>query len=152
MFRPHAAEAKDFQMDLHGFWIRALDLAKDAYTFTNKDYDRSWRDQKEKSLAEIDDQLTTQPTKWEELISPFADRYDAKEIYNIAHELRRTLARSGEKFTLLGDNIPKSVQEKAEAAYVARIASALAGIAEQISARLTTIAAGKAELYAIRQA
>lgn len=146
MFRPHAAEAKNFHMDLHGFWSRSLDLAKDAYTFTNKDYDKSWLDQKEKSLAEIDDQLTTQLTKWEELTSPFADRYDATEIYNVAHELRGTLARAGEKFTLSGDHMPKTVQENAQAAYVARIASALAGIAEQVSARVTAIAGGKAEL------
>jgi hypothetical protein len=147
--RARAVEAQKFSFDLNGFWQYSRDSANNSYRF-DKSLDKGWLDRTESSLKDIDKTLATQLAKWEEVTSPFSDHYDIPTIYDTAHELRTTIERGLENIKPpIG--IPAGAQDAAEVAYRYSLSSALAGLSEQISSRLSALAAGKAELGTLKR-
>ncbi|MBV9083765.1 MAG: hypothetical protein JOZ62_13885 [Acidobacteriaceae bacterium] len=141
VLRTQAAEAKNFSFDLNRYWQYARDSANNRYRY-GKATDKAWLQKTDTLLKEIDGKLATQLAAWEEVTSPFSDRYDAAKIYDTAHELRRTIEAGLEKIKPNG--MPgTSPQAKAEAAYSYAVAGALAGLSEQIGTRLGVLAGGK---------
>jgi hypothetical protein len=135
-----AGEAKNFSFSLNRFWKYSRESAESAYRYDIR-YDKTraeWFDKTDTSLKEIDQRLATELARWEELTSPFTDRYEANEIYNTAHDLRRIIERGVEKLKSDGNQ-----QSKAQQDYALAISSALAGLSEQIGGRLSALAEGK---------
>src|SRR5208283_2329683 len=106
--------------------------------------EKPWFDEINNKLTETDEKLKSQLAKWEEVTSPYSDHYQTDEIYNAAHELRRTVESGMEKinFDAMGGDRTDPVSQ-AKVLYSLRLTGALAGIAERINNRLGTLAAGK---------
>ncbi len=142
--------AKSYTFDLNRFWETSRDAARNQYVF-DKRTEKPWFDEINSKLTETDEKLKSQLAKWDEVTSPYADHYQTDEIYNAAHELRRTIESGMEKVTIdvFGGEQTDPVN-RAKQLYSIRLTGALAGMAERINNRLGTLAAGKtAELVTI---
>ena len=141
--------AKTYSFDLNRFWEYTRDSARNQYMY-DKRSEKPWFEEMNEKLKETDEKLKSQLAKWEEVTSPYADHYQLDEIYNAAHELRRTIEGGLEKVKINVERSEKDPADKAKTKLEAQVIAALGGIAEQISSRLGALAAGKsAELITL---
>ncbi len=153
-FKKITERANDFALNLHEFWKSSLDLFVDRYVYAQGD--RNWLDAMLGGpVRDVTEKLEPQLKKWEELTSPFADRYDEIALEKTARELLDTLREALKEVlefdnqgNLLGPKDPQArgihdPQYKTEFVFGAQIGSALSGLSAQIGGRLIQLGQGK---------
>jgi hypothetical protein len=129
-----AGQAGEYSLGLNRYWTHMRHVADDTYTY-NKSADRTWLDTNE-FLRDLDSTLERQLKTWDEVTSPYSE-YDPGRILNAASALRTTIEGAMDKTK----PAPKSTGP--DAIFNKRISSALAGLSEQIGARLNALGGGK---------
>jgi hypothetical protein len=138
--KPIAERAKDFALNLPEYWKSSLNSFTDRYTYESAG-DRAQLAVWSAELGSLSAELEPELKKWEELTSPYSDRYDEGAIYTTAHQLLDSLRRASEKFQHPKENL-QDPQWIAEAKLIDRVRSAVSGLSEQIGSRLLALADG----------
>lgn len=136
-----AERAGDFSLNLQDYWKSSLNSFTDKYVY-EAGADRKRLDELLQPLREASSKLEPQLKRWEELTSPYADRYDEGAIYTAAHDLMGTL-RDALKKARPGDGLLMDPQYKAESIFLGDVCSSLSGLSEQIGIRVIKLSEGE---------
>lgn len=86
--------ASEYRLRLDSYWKFVRDCAADTFVFRNEG-SKPELDKLNKSLEQIDKDLTPQLERWKELSDPFGDTYDIDAMKAVAKSLSDSIRAAG---------------------------------------------------------
>jgi hypothetical protein len=140
--REVAGRAKEFSLDLGQYWSHSVNFARDGYVY-GIGADTKRLNTLTDALKTLSSNLDRQITTFEEATSPYTDAYDVGKIYAAGDELLKTIGAAMAERKAPENISVTDAQQVSEASFNLTIGSALAGLLEQVGARLQALGAGQ---------